>query len=178
MPGNAFITFSSTTALANHTTVGDVKGESLQEGYDGWIDIGDWSWDVEAEHSVTKGTGAAVGKAQPGVLSFSKFYDKSSPTTLAKMIKGVHFKSAVLVMCKQTGKSDTPEPYFWIIMSDVFTTKVSNKGAEDGSVSQDVELVFKKVQIQYRPQGNDGVLGTAIPFEWDIAVNKVLQGAG
>jgi type VI secretion system secreted protein Hcp len=176
MPGNAFITFSS-TAAGNYKAVGDVKGESVQEGYKDWIDIGDWSWDVEAEHSVTKGTGAAVGKPTPGVLSFSKFYDRSSPTALAKMVKGVHFKSAVLVMCKQTGKKDVPEPYFWIVMSDVFTTKVANKGGEDGSVSQDIELVFKKVEINYCQQGNDGVLASPIPFEWDIGANKLLQGS-
>jgi type VI secretion system secreted protein Hcp len=49
-------------------------------GKDGWIEIGDWTLDVEAEASHLKGTGAAVGKPTSGVLSFSHFYDKSSPS--------------------------------------------------------------------------------------------------
>jgi type VI secretion system secreted protein Hcp len=176
MSGNAFITFSS-NATPNIKSVGDVKGESTQIGYVDWIDIGDWSWDVDVEHSVTKGTGAAVGKPNPGVLSFSKFYDKSSPVMLAKMVKGIHFKSATLVLCKQTGKKDTPEPYFWIMMTDVFTTKVANKGGEDGSVSQDIELVFKEVEINYCRQKNDGTLEAPIPFGWNIGTNTLLKGS-
>jgi type VI secretion system secreted protein Hcp len=162
MPGNAFIKFS-----------GDVKGESLQEGHagdQGWIEIGDWNWDIEAETSFTKGTGAAVGKPTPGTLSFSHYYDKSSPVIMNNILMGTHFKTARIDMLKQTGQTDgKPQAYFQLNMKDVFITKVSSKGGEDGTVNQDVDMVFKACSIGYRMQKNDGTLDKTVLFGWDIS---------
>lgn len=168
MPGNAFIKFATVT-----------KGEAFQQGHEGsagWIEIGDWSWDIEAESSFTKGGGAAVGKATPGVFSFSHFFDLASPVIMKNIVKGVHFATVEIEMCKQTGDSSgLPQVYFTIKLVDAFTTKVSTKGGEDGSVNQDVEMVAKSILITYKPQDNQGKLGTAIPFEWDIAKNVIVQ---
>lgn len=164
MPGNAFIQFTGTN--------GDpIVGESLQtghEGKNGWIEVGEWSWDVEAETNFLKGTGSAVGKPTSGVLSFSHYYDKSSPTLMQYIVRGTHFKSITLDMLKQTGK-DQPELFFQLMAKDVFITKVSSKGGEDGAVTQDVECVFKQVALAYKQQNNDGTLATAKPFNWNIA---------
>ncbi|MBL0147829.1 MAG: type VI secretion system tube protein Hcp [Ideonella sp.] len=146
MPGNAFIKFEK-----------DVdKGESTHEthsGEKGWIEISDWSWDIEADTSFLKGAGASVGKPQPGNLSFSHYYDKASPVIMLKIVQGKHFGKVHIVMLKQTGSADGKgEPYFGITMEEAFITKVSSKGAEDGSVTQDVEMVFKTVAVAYAPQ--------------------------
>jgi type VI secretion system Hcp family effector len=167
MPGNTFINFG-----------GDVpKGESLQKGHSGdqgWIEIGDWGWDIEAEHSVTKGTGAAVGKATPGTLSISHYFDISSPTILAKIVAGQHFPFITIEMLKQTGKVDVgPETYFQVKVSEAFVSKVATKGNEDGSMSQDVEFVFKQIALGYKAQKNLGGLEQSIPFEWSIKEMKL-----
>lgn len=166
MPGNAFINFGKS----------DVPiGESLQKGHegkDGWIEISDVSWDIEAEHSVTKGTGAAVGKAAPGNLSITHYYDVSSPTILQKISAGKHFSTIQIHMCKSTGQG-TPETYFAVTVSEAFVTKVSTKGSEDGSLNQDVEFVFKQIYIGYKPQDNTGKLGATIPFEWSVKGNEL-----
>ena len=167
MPGNAFLRFIGSGGDK------DVKGESLQEGHlgtDGWIEIGDWSWDIEAETSFLKGTGASVGKPTPGVLSFSHYYDKSSPVIMKYILKGTHFQSIRIDMLKQTGKEDgKPEIYFQLNASDVFITKVASKGGEDGQVTQDVEMVFKAVTVGYRQQLNTGKLEAARKFAWNIS---------
>ncbi|MCW7539703.1 type VI secretion system tube protein Hcp [Aquabacterium sp. A7-Y] len=164
MPGNAFIKFEKVDG-------GTAPGESLQLshlGSAGWIEISDWSWDVEAEASHLKGTGAAVGKPTPGVLSFSHYYDKSSPVLLQFIVKGTHFKTATIDMLKQTGK-DQPELYFQLVAKDVFITKVGSSSGEDGAVNQDVEFVFKQLAVAYKRQKNDGVLDKALFFRWNIA---------
>ncbi len=167
MAGNAFIKFGS-----------NVDGESLQDGLPGgsknWVDIGDWSWEVEAESSFLKGGGAAVGKATPGALSISKFYDKSSPVTYTNLVKGVHFPEVLLIMMKQTGQGKLEE-YYRMTMKYVFITKVATKGGEDGAVSQDIDMVFKEIKIEYKYQDHtkEGALNPAGQFEWDIAKNTV-----
>jgi type VI secretion system secreted protein Hcp len=160
MAGNIFLKFKEVT-----------KGESTEKshpGSAGWIQIDEWSWDVEAESSFTKGTGAAVGKPVPGAFTFSHFFDTSSPTILKNIVKGVHFAEVELHMLKQTGQG-SHEVYFTVKLINAFTTKVATKGGEDGSVSQDVELVFKDINIEYKPQGDDGKLQAGIQFGWNVA---------
>lgn len=165
MPGNAFINFGKLVE----------KGESLQQdhhGDQGWIEISDWSWDIEAEHSVTKGTGAAVGKATPGNLSITHYYDVSSSVILRNISVGTHFPSIQIHMCKSTGKG-VPETYFGVVVSEAYVTKVSTKGGEDGSMTQDVEFVFKQIYIGYKPQNNKGVLEAPIDFYWSVKGNEL-----
>jgi len=167
MAGNAFIKFA-----------GINKGESLQTtnpGSAGWIEISDWSWDIEAEHSTAKGTGAAVGKATPGNLSITHYFDVSSPDILTKMIVGQHYELITIEMLKTTGNG--PEVYLQVQVDYAYVTKVSTKGGEDGSVSQDVEFVFKDVYIGYKAQKNNGMLDTALPFEWSVKDQKLAAGA-
>ncbi|UXH78516.1 Hcp family type VI secretion system effector [Roseateles amylovorans] len=164
MPGNAFIKFEKTDG-------GTAAGESQQPGHlgsAGWIEIADWSWEASADASHLKGTGSAVGKPSAGALSFSHYYDKSSPLLMQFIVRGTHFKTATIDMLKQTG-ADQPTLFFQISFKDVFITKVSNKGGEDGSVSQDVEFVFKQMALGYKRQNNDGSLAAAQFFRWNIA---------
>jgi len=161
MPGNSFILFGSEVPL----------GESPQEvrpGSSGWIEINDWSWDIEAEHSNLKGTGAAVGKPTPGTLNFTHNFDTSSAAIMTKIVQGKSFKKVTIDMLKQTG-GDKAEQFFQIVMADVFISKVSTKGGEDGSVTQDVDMVFKEVSVGYKAQLNNGSLeSTQQEFNWSI----------
>ncbi|UXH76155.1 Hcp family type VI secretion system effector [Roseateles amylovorans] len=162
MSGNSFINFGKADVP---------QGESMQKGHhgdDGWIEISDWSWEVESDHSVTKGTGAAVGKPKPGSLSITHYFDTSSPAILAKIVAGKHFPTITIEMLKSTGAVDGPQAYFQVKVSDAYVTKVATKGAEDGSLNQDVEFVFKEIFIGYKPQKNDGKLDTTTSFEWSV----------
>lgn len=167
MPGNAFIKFVDAVKTGEST-------HDTHNGKDGWIEISDWSWDIEADTSFLKGAGASVGKPQPGNLSFSHYYDRASPVIMSKIVQGTHFPTVHIVMLKQTGSEDGKgRAYFGITMQEAFTTKVSSKGAEDGSVTQDVEMVFKTIAVSYAPQKlKGGDLDSAVPFIWDIGKMK------
>ena len=164
MPGNAFINFGPDVPT----------GESMQKGHDGkdgWIEISDWNWDIEADHSAWKGTGASVGKATPGNLSITHYFDISSPTILGKMVSGRHFDLITIDMCKTTGNG--LQVYFQVQVTNAYVTKVSTKGGEDGGLNQDVEFVFKEIYLGYKPQTNQGGLDSAIPFEWSVKTQKL-----
>jgi len=166
MPGNSFIWFADVP-----------KGESTHEthsGEKGWIEISDWSWDIEADTSFLKGAGAAVGKPTPGTLSISHYYDTASPVIMLKLVQGKHFPKVHIVMLKQTGESTGKgEPFFGITLEEAFITKVSSKGQEDGTVSQDVDMVFKTIAVAYAPQDlKGGRLAGQTNFIWDIGKMK------
>lgn len=167
MPGNAFIWFDGVT-----------PGESTHDshpGSGGWNEINDWSWDIEADTSFLKGSGAAVGKPTPGNFSVSKPYDLASPVIMSKIVQGTSFATVRVAMLKQTGAADGKgEVYFAATFHNVFITKVSSKGGEDGAVTQDIEFVFKDVAFGYIPQQDTGGLdqGKQKFFGWDVAKMK------
>ena len=167
MPGNAFIKFSGLN-----------NGESMQTGHEGskgWIEISEWSWDIEAEHSVTRGTGAAVGKATPGNLSITHYFDVAGPDLLTRLVVGQHYDLITIEMLKTTGNG--PQTYLQIQVDYAYVTKVSTKGGEDGTINQDVEFVFKDIYIGYKAQKNTGMLDSTMPFEWSVKDQTLAAGA-
>jgi len=182
MPGNSFIKFTTTSS-------GIVQGESLQTTHPsskGWLAITDWGFDVEADTNFLKGMGASVGVATPGVFNFTHNFDRSSPVIMKNIVLGTSFATVVVHMLKSTGASDgKPQVFFGVKMTDAFITKVSSKGGEDGAVTQDVEFVFKAIQMGYKRQmtdaagdkGKSGQLeGTIREFGWNVATKTLQSG--
>lgn len=155
-----------------------IPGESFHKSYpskDGWIEIGDFSWDVESEHKHT-GTGLAVGRAKPGNFTFTHNFDRSSPALLQNMIRGTHFDLIELDMCKVTG-DETPKCYFRLSGVYFFVTKVSSKGDDGGQITQDVEGTLKQIQIDYgRQQPNGQIKDAGVPFIYNFAEQSGVLG--
>jgi type VI secretion system Hcp family effector len=152
-------------------------GESIQKGKEKWVEIQNWDWEVSAESSWTKGGGASVGKPNPGKINFEHRFDTSSNVILGYICTGKAFPKFELQMLKTTGKG-TPETYFTMTMEGAFITKVSNAGTPDGIVVQKVEMVFKTVKIEYKPQDNKtGSFGPARIYNWDIPAGTASPSA-
>lgn len=162
MPGNSFIKFA-----------GISDGESMQKGYENWIEIQEWSWEVESDSSWLKGQGSSVGTAKPGAVTFTHYYDVSSPVILKKIASGTTFDEVTIVQTKQVGGAE-PVKFFEIKLKNVFITKVSNKSSEDGNINQDVDLTFKEIYINYNKQKNEGEIDkTPREFEWNVSTQVV-----
>ncbi len=166
MAVNAFISFFD-----------KADGESIQKGKEKWVEIQGWDWEVEAETSWTKGGGASVGKPNPGKMTFEHRFDTSSTVILGYVCSGKAFPKVELQMQKTTSKG-TPETYFTMTMEGAFITKVSNSGTEEGVVQQKVQLVFKTVKIEYKPQDNKTGSFTAVKtYNWDIPAGTASPSA-
>ena len=166
MAVNAFISFFD-----------KADGESIQKSKEKWIEIRGWDWEIEAETSWTKGGGASVGKPNPGKLNWEHYFDTSSPVIMGYICTGKAFPKAELQMLKSTG-TGSPQTYFTMTMEGAFITKVQNSGTEEGNVTQKVEMVFKTVKIEYRPQDNKtGKLGAAKTYAWDIPAGTASPSA-
>lgn len=164
MPGNAFIQFNTYEGTFP-------LGESEEKGHEGdkgWIEIADWDWEVTSDSSAGKGTGSSVGKAATEGFNFTHFYDKSSSVLMAMIVMGKNFEAVTIDMLKQVG-SGTPELFLQITARDVMITKVSTKGGEDGSVTQDVSFTFKQVALGYKKQKDEGSLAAAKFARWNLS---------
>ena len=110
-------------------------------------------------------------------MSFEHYFDTSSTVILGYICTGKAFPKVQLQMMKTTGKG-SPETYFTMTMEGAFITKVSNTGTEEGSVVQKVEMVFKTVKIEYKPQNSkDGTLGAVKTYNWDIPAGTASPSA-
>jgi len=166
MAVNAFVSFFD-----------KADGESIQKGKEKWVEIQGWDWEVEAETSWTKGGGASVGKPNPGKMSIKHYFDTSSTVILGYICTGKAFPKVQLQLMKTTGKGSL-ETYFTMTMEGAFITKVTNNGTEEGSVAQKVEMVFKTVKIEYKPQNSkDGTLGAVKTYNWDIPAGTASPSA-
>lgn len=144
-------------------------GESTEAGKEKWIEVQGWDWTVEAESSWTKGGGASVGKPVPGRLRWEHRFDLASPVIIGFICTGKAFPKVELQMTRADGDG-APQTYFTMKLEGVFVTKVAHASADDGTITQDVEMVFKKVAIEYKPQSSaDGSFGQAKTVEWDIS---------
>jgi type VI protein secretion system component Hcp len=84
---------------------------------------------------------------------------------------GSAFSEIKLVMFKRSGEGK-PQEFFKTNLYDAFITKVAQSAAEDGNLLQKVELVFKKIEIQYSVQSGVGRLTPSTEFSWDISTGK------
>jgi len=152
-------------------------GESIQKGKEKWVEIQAWDWEVEAETSWTKGGGATVGKPNPGKLNWEHFFDTSSTVLMGYICTGKAFPKAELQVMKTTGSAQ-PETYLTVSMEGCFLTKVSLLGTEDGRVKQRIEMVYKTIKVEYKPQNlKTGALGAGRTFNWDIPAGTASPSA-
>ena len=154
------------------------SGESTQKGNEKWVEVEGWDWEVEAETSWTKGGGASVGKPNPGKMGWEHTFDATSIVIMGYICTGKAFPKVELQVRRAGGGGRTEPAYFTMAMEGAFITKVSNSGTEDGNVVQKVQMVFKTVKIDYKPQNKkDGTLGAVKTFSWDIPAGTASPSA-
>jgi len=147
-----------------------VNGESKDKTHKLDIDVLAWSWGMSNSGSAHQGGGAGSGKVNVQDISLTKYVDSSSPKIMLSCCDGKHFPKATLTVRKAGG--DSPVEYIIIKMEEVLISSVSTggSGAED-RLTENVNLNFAKVNVDYTPQGDKGEKGKTIPFAWNIAAN-------
>lgn len=146
--------------------IGDIKGESADDKHKGEIEVLSYSWGVS--NSASPGGGGGAGKATFQDLSFTHSIDKASPLLLKACATGAHLKEATITH-RKAGKGQ--QEYLIIKMNDVLVTSVALSDTTDGS-SEHVSINFAKVDLEYKPQKQDGSLDAGIHFKYDLKANK------
>ena len=150
--------------------IGDIKGESLDDKHKDEIEVLSFSWGVSNQGSMAFGSGGGEGKAHFNDLSFAHKVDKASPVLLQACATGHHLKDATIT-ARKAGKGQ--QEFLVIKMNDVIVTSVTTGGHGDGGgTTEQVSLAFAKVNLEYKPQKQDGSLDAGIHFKYDIKAQK------
>jgi type VI secretion system secreted protein Hcp len=148
--------------------LGDIKGESKDATHKGEIDVLSWSWGVSQTGSMGHGGGGGAGKANFADLSIMHALDKASPVLMTKCATGEHIKEATLVS-RKAGKGQ--QEYLIIKMNDILITSVQPSGSSEHPM-ESVSMQFAKIDVEYKPQKEDGALDAGVHFKYDIKANK------
>lgn len=139
-----------------------IKGESQDFKHKDEIDVLSWSW----------GTSTGTGKVKRGSiapqciqdLALTKFVDTSTPQLIMQAVIGQTAKEATLTV-RKSGKEQ--QEYLVIKMTDVLVTSYQTGGSagNDQPLIDHVVLNFSSIEGEYRPQKEDGTLGTPVVFQ-------------
>src|SRR5687767_2714117 len=148
--------------------LGDIKGESKDSKHAGEIDVLSWSWGLSQTGTMGHGGGGGAGKANFSDLNIMHALDKASPVLMSKCATGEHIKEATLVS-RKAGKGQ--QEYLIIKMNDILITSVQPSGSSEHPM-ESVSMNFAKVDVEYKPQKDDGSLDAGLHFKYDIKANK------
>ena len=150
--------------------IGDIKGESFDDKHKGEIEVLSWSWGITQSGTMAHGGGGGEGKANFNDFNFTHHIDKASPVLMKACATGEHIKDATITV-RKAGKGQ--QEFLIIKMADVIITGVAPSGAGDGAATAEhVAIQFAKVDLEYKPQKQDGSLDAGVHFKYDIKGNK------
>jgi type VI secretion system secreted protein Hcp len=148
--------------------IGDIKGESLDDKHKDEIEVLSFSWGVANTGTASTGSGGGAGKATFQDLTIVHNVDKASPNLLRACATGAHIKDATITH-RKAGKGQ--QEFLIFKMSDIIITGVTHGGSQ-GAYSESVSMAFAKVDLEYKPQKQDGSLDAGIHFKYDLKANK------
>jgi len=129
-----------------------VDGESVQKGYEKWIEILSFSWGATQTPTRGTGSGAGSGKVQFQDFHFVVNFSKASPELFKRCATGEHIKTGVLSVRKAGEK---PVEFYKVRMSDLLVS--SYQEGSGGEVPVDpVSLNFADVAIDLPQQSPTG----------------------
>jgi len=149
--------------------LGDIKGESEDSTYKGWIEVLAWSWGMSQSGTMHTGTGGGIGKVSVQDFSITKYVDKSTPNIMQKCCTGKHYPEAEFIARKA---GDKPLDYVKLKMYEVIVTSANTGGSAQGeAVTENITLNFAKYKYTYTPQSESGSGSGAIDQTFDIRKN-------
>ena len=134
---------------------GLIKGESQDDQHKGEIEVVSWSWGMVAKASI--GGGTATGKATINDLRIVKRVDSASTALMGALRTNEPIQKAVLTL-RKAGKSQLEYLKITIEQGRVVSLIIDTvETASTPDIVERVSFSFNKIEVEYVPQGKDGL---------------------
>ncbi len=136
----------------------------------GAIDVESWSWG-ETQMGTHSGGGGGAGKVAMQPFHFVQKVNKATPEMMLACAEGRHIKLAELI-CRKAGKDQ--QEFLTIKLHDLLVSSYQTGGSGHSDIvpTDQFSLDFAKIELNYRPQKQDGTLDAAVQASWDRKANK------
>jgi len=134
---------------------GVIKGESQDDQHKNEIEVTSWSWGMQVPPSLDGGD--ATGNTTMHDLKVVKRIDSASTPLMNALGTKEPIQKAVLTL-RKAGKSQVE--YLKIIIENGRVTSLVVEGGDPSGgpdVVEKVSFSFNKIEVQYVPQGKDGL---------------------
>ncbi|MDN3920029.1 Hcp family type VI secretion system effector [Roseateles violae] len=142
---------------------GELKGEASAKGHQNAIAAHGFRFGVSAGSAL--GSGQATARRQYKQLVVSKRLDSSSTSLMSVLATNDEIKDLRLALRKPGGDQDD---FFTLSLSGARVVGLDLDCNEHGETLEQVSFAFTRVEIEYRVQGSDGVLGAANRFSDEL----------
>ncbi|OCX66471.1 Hcp1 family type VI secretion system effector [Thioclava sp. SK-1] len=149
----------------------NIKGESQDAGHIDWIDVLSWNWGMTQSGTTHMGHGGGGGKVDVQDITVSKYVDAATHDLIKRCCSGEHISAGQLVVRKSGGAA--PIDYLTIDFEDIMISSYSTGGMKDGldRVQETLTLNFRRFEVTYTVQEQDGTAGPQSQAGWEIAEN-------
>jgi len=138
---------------------GELKGEGSAKGHENSIDVHGFEFGVAASSAI--GSGQATARRQYKHLVVIKRLDSSSTSLMSALATNDEIKELKLSLRKPgLGQED----FFTITLSGARVVGLDIDFDAGGETVERASFAFTKIDVEYRVQGADGILGAASTF--------------
>lgn len=155
--------------------IAGVKGESLQKGYEGQIEIESFSWGETQQGSHGGGGGGSAAKVSFQDMHVTTRVGKHSTEVARHCANGKHISKITLNVRKSGEEKHQGKPYYKVILEDVIVSSYQS-GGSDGSNALPVDQFsfnFAKIEYNYALQKKEGGLEAPQILKVDIKTGVV-----
>jgi type VI secretion system secreted protein Hcp len=138
---------------------GELKGEVSAKGHENSIEVHGFEFGVAASSAI--GSGQATARRQYKHLVVMKRLDSSSTSLLSALATNDEVKELKLALRKP---GDGQEDFFTITLAGARVVGVDLDFDAGGDAVERASFAFTKIDVEYRVQGANGILGAASTF--------------
>jgi type VI secretion system secreted protein Hcp len=166
MAYDAYISFGGSYGPA-------IKGESTRKGFEGWIEIDYFDFNIQQKLTIgSQTTGAGAGKVTFSTFQVRKQPDSSSPLLFQACAAGSPWEKVYLALNKAGG--DKAVTYLRFEFQLVALSSVQWTGDTDNgdTPSEVLGFMYGALHVTYTPQKVDGTAGAAVVGGWNQIKNE------
>jgi len=156
--------------MSGYLQIGDIKGESTDDGHKEWINL------LSVSNSITRPMGAGASgstrhrsSATFGDVVCVKEVDASTPKLQEAIADGTAFPSVKIDLCTSS-EGGKRIPYLQWELKQARVSSYSVSGATDGSAvpTEQISLNFEEIKVTYDKLGKDNKSQGKVDYSWKI----------
>jgi type VI secretion system secreted protein Hcp len=155
--------------MAGYLKLGDVKGESTDDGHKDWINL------LSVSQAITRPMASGVSgstrhraSANFGDIICVKEVDASTPKIAEAIADGKHFPKVEIHLTTSSG-GDKRVPYLVWELKNVRVTSYSVSGATDGGVpTESLSLNYEEIKQVYDKLDKENKSSGKVEYTWKI----------
>jgi type VI secretion system secreted protein Hcp len=161
-------------ALDIYLQIDGIKGESMDDKHQGWIECQSVNWGINQPRSATSSTGGGhtAERAELLDITLAKVADLSSPILMQHCAMGKTIPKAKFEFMRADGQG-APIKYFEMELENVLIGAIHPSVDTGSFLGEHVNLKFSKIKWKYTQQKIGGGAGGSTVGGWDLAANKV-----